>query len=200
MSVQKETQHSILVVSGSEAFEAIVRSSLPAGCFLSLEVRKSAAAGRRYFLERFYDIVVINLSSTDPDGIGLAIDAAEGSASVLAVAPRDRYEDILERLTDSGILVLPQPFPKGRMNQVLRFLIAGQNKAGELRRKIASAEEKTEELRLVSKAKFLLVEHRHMTEDAAHRLIGKEAMDHGISRRRAVSSMAAFMEGVTASA
>jgi response regulator NasT len=41
-----------------------------------------------------------------------------------------------------------------------------------------------EELRLVSKAKILLVEKKQMTEDEAHRFIGKQAMNRGISRRK----------------
>ena len=52
----------------------------------------------------------------------------------------------------------------------------------ELEKKNRVLEEKLEEMRLVSKAKFLLVERDHMTEDDAHRLIGKMAMDNGISR------------------
>ena len=41
-----------------------------------------------------------------------------------------------------------------------------------------------EEIRIVSKAKILLVEKKKMTEDEAHRYIGKMAMDHGVSRKR----------------
>ncbi|MBQ9443602.1 MAG: ANTAR domain-containing protein, partial [Lachnospiraceae bacterium] len=51
-------------------------------------------------------------------------------------------------------------------------------------RKRQAAEEKIEELRIVSKAKILLVEKKKMTEDEAHRYIGKQAMDRGVSRRR----------------
>ena len=35
---------------------------------------------------------------------------------------------------------------------------------------------------MVSRAKLLLVEKKHMTEDEAHRYIGKLAMDGGVSR------------------
>ena len=53
-----------------------------------------------------------------------------------------------------------------------------------LEQKVQNAEEKVQEIRLIDKAKFLLVEQRHMTEDEAHRYIGKNAMDHGVSRKR----------------
>nr|MCR5545759.1 ANTAR domain-containing protein [Lachnospiraceae bacterium] len=45
--------------------------------------------------------------------------------------------------------------------------------------------EKVEEVRIVSKAKLLLMEERKMSEDDAHRFIGKTAMNNGISRRKA---------------
>ena len=46
-----------------------------------------------------------------------------------------------------------------------------------------------EELRIVSRAKLLLMEKRHMTEDEAHRLIGKQAMDKGLTRRQAAEKI-----------
>ena len=66
----------------------------------------------------------------------------------------------------------------------MRFLSAQQAKLKEAEEKILAAEEKVQEIRLVDKAKFLLIEHRHLSEDEAHRLIGKQAMNHGVSRKR----------------
>lgn len=51
----------------------------------------------------------------------------------------------------------------------------------------ADAREKTEEIRQVDRAKFTLIENRHMSEDEAHRYIGKLAMNNGVSRRRAAA-------------
>ena len=53
-----------------------------------------------------------------------------------------------------------------------------------MEKKRLSLEEKMEELRVVSKAKILLVERKHMSEDEAHRYIGKCAMNRGVSRRK----------------
>ncbi|MBQ5375528.1 MAG: ANTAR domain-containing protein, partial [Lachnospiraceae bacterium] len=39
-----------------------------------------------------------------------------------------------------------------------------------------------EELKTVSRAKILLMEKKHMTEEEAHRYIGKQAMNNGVSR------------------
>ena len=46
-----------------------------------------------------------------------------------------------------------------------------------------SVEEKMEEIRLVNRAKWLLIEQLKMTESDAHRYIEKQAMDRCVSRR-----------------
>ena len=63
-----------------------------------------------------------------------------------------------------------------------------------LETKTLSVEEKMEEIRLVSRAKLLLVEKKNMTEDEAHRYIGKEAMDHGVSRKKIAEALLKELE------
>ena len=49
--------------------------------------------------------------------------------------------------------------------------------------KTASIEEKMEEIRLVNRAKWLLIEQLRMTESEAHRYIEKQAMDRCVTKR-----------------
>lgn len=185
MSRVEQIQHSILTVSGEEKFFPLIRRSLQGECVLSAEYRTGAAAARRCILERYYSIIVINGPLPDETGVELAIDTVrECSASVLLVVPDGIYEDTLDRVTDYGILVLAKPFPLPRISHAVRFLTAQQTRLKEAERKVLAAEEKVQEIRLVDKAKFLLIERNHMTEDEAHRYIGKQAMDHGVSRKR----------------
>ncbi len=183
MSIHDISCHSILIVSASEQFDAIVKRSLKG--FTTINFVKSGSLARRSVMEKEYDIIVVNSPLPDETGIDLALDTAEKSrASILLVVPKEIYEDVLERVTDLGVLVLPKPFPKGRVDKAVRFLAAIQKKSLKLEKKVLSIEEKMEELRLVSRAKILLVEKKHMSEDEAHRYIGKAAMDNGVSRKR----------------
>ena len=183
MSIHDISCHSILIVSASEQFDAIVKRSLKG--FTTINFVKSGSLARRSVMEKEYDIIVVNSPLPDETGIDLALDTAENSrASILLVVPKEIYEDVLERVTDLGVLVLPKPFPKGRVDKAVRFLAAIQKKSLKLEKKVLSIEEKMEELRLVSRAKILLVEKKHMSEDEAHRYIGKAAMDNGVSRKR----------------
>ena len=185
-----DIQHSILIVSGSEAFEDAVKKQLPAGRFMTVDVRKSAASARRYLLERFYDMIVINAPMPDENGMGFAMDAAgQSRASILIALPRELYEDMAGRASDNGILVLPKPFPLSQLSLDLRYMMGVQKKVKALEAEITQAEEKAEEQRIVSRAKLILIEKKGMTEADAHHLILKEAMDNGISRRRAAEKI-----------
>ena len=186
MPKRDDIQHSVLVVSASESFNEIVKKSLPPGDILSTDFQKSSILARRRILERYYDLVLINAPLQDETGLEVAFDVAEQSrASVLLVVPKDVFEEVAEQVADIGVLAIAKPFTLRRMDKAIRFLLATQNKMHALEKKIQKAEEKLEELKIVNQAKFLLIEKKHMTEDEAHRYIGKQAMDGGISRGRA---------------
>ena len=58
-----------------------------------------------------------------------------------------------------------------------------QARLRKLEQKNILLEEKMKELKIVGKAKGILIEKKGMTEKEAHRYIGKMAMDNGVSRK-----------------
>ena len=183
MPKKDDMQHSFLVVSASRQFNMVVSRSLKE--YLMVDYRKSAAMARHNILERYYDHVVINSPLPDESGEQLAVDIAQTcNASVLLVVPSSDYENILESVTDFGVMVVSRPVSATVLDKAIRFLIATQNRIHSIEKQLKTAHEKMEEMRIINTAKFLLIENEHMTEDEAHRHIGKEAMNHGISRRR----------------
>ena len=175
--------NSILIVSANEQFTAIVKRSLTG--FITIDVKKSIAAARRSVLEKTYDLVVVNTPLSDETGEEFAIDISERfNSSILLVTPEGIYDEVLEKVTDYGILAISKPTTSGRINVAIRFLIAGQNRIRQMEKKSLTVEEKMEEIRIVSKAKILLVQKKKMSEDEAHRFIGKQAMNNGVSRKK----------------
>ena len=175
---------SILIVSDSPRFDAVVKKSLKG--FITIDARKSCALARRCILERDYDIVVIRSPLSDERGEELALDiAGRSSASVLIVAPQDYFEDVAEMVTDSGIFVIAEASFIAFIDKAIRYLVAIQNRIYRFKYQAARALENAEEIRVVSKAKLYLIEKKGMSEDEAHRIIGKTAMNNGISRRQA---------------
>ena len=88
MPGRTDMRHSILIVSASEQFDAVVRKSLKG--YIMVDSGKSVAAARRSVLERYYDLVVINFPMPDEAGEQFALDITEQyRASVLLVVPAE---------------------------------------------------------------------------------------------------------------
>lgn len=178
-----DIQHSILIVSAKEKFKDDIKRSL--NNYMTLELAASGALARRMSLERFYDLVIINIPLPDETGEELALDIAQScDASVLLAVPGENYIDVLEHVTDQGILAVSKPVSSEILDKAVRYLMAIEDRIRKLQRKNEKLEEKLEETRLVSKAKLLLIEKKHMNEEEAHRFIGRNAMNLGLSRKR----------------
>ena len=184
MPRKDERQNSILIISSSDKFCALVKRRLHG--FITIDIKKSGAMARRSLPEREYDIVVIDAPLSDELGDHLALDVLEKSdASVLIVAPSEFYEGASEAMVSQGILAIPKPLRENDLSKAISFLTAVREKIDRYKAKNSLLEEKMEELRLISRVKITLVEKKHMTEDEAHKYIGKFAMDNGLSRKRA---------------
>ena len=152
--------YSVLVVSASAKFNESVRGLLPERFYWPVTVLTDAAGARRELLENSCDLVVINTPLPDEFGTRLAQDICQHSAAgVLLLVKAEHFPDIDGRLTPQGVLV------RG------------------LEKKNATIEEKMEEIRLVNRAKWLLIGELNMTEQEAHRYIEKQAMDRCVTKR-----------------
>ncbi len=180
----RERVYSVLLVSAAEKFNSSLSSLLPETDFWPVRIVKNAGAARRELLERSYDLVLINTPLPDDFGTKLAIDAAEeNSNETLLFVKNDLYNEIYDKVIDFGVLVLPKPLSGQMVSQSLRLMCASRERLRRMEKKAASIEEKMEEIRLVNRAKWLLIDKRGMTEEEAHRYIVKQAMDRCITRR-----------------
>lgn len=185
MPGNEDIRHSLLIVSGSEQFAMTVRNALPSGKIRLVDCKSSAAAARRSVLEKSYGIVIISAPLPDESGLELALDiAGSGNAGVLIAAPPEVYDSILERGAEQAVLALSRPVQRFTMQTAVRYLIAVQDRMVRLRQETDRALEKAQEIRRIDRAKFILMEKKHLTEDAAHRYIGKLAMDNAVTRLR----------------
>ena len=193
MSKEKDISHSILIISSSEQFEVQVKKFLVG--FRTIEVRKTEVLARQAVLEQSYDLVALRLPLPDGMGLDLAMDIAENStSSVMVMVPRELYEEVANELSSYGILVLPFSEESFQLEKTISYMKARQDIIYRLSQKIQKAEEKTEEVRIVSKAKLMLMEEKAMSEDEAHRFIGRMAMNHGISRKKAAEEIMEELE------
>ena len=178
-------QQTALVVSNSEKFNVLVKRVLSDLRFSAVEIRKSAASARSELLARSYNIIIVYSPLPDELGVDFVMDVkAKYSSGVVLVMPNEIYDDVTDHVIDHGVATVHKPVSRITLSRRIRLMSAMQNEMFETHKKIESVKEKMEEIRIVSKAKCLLIEKRGMTEDEAHRYIGKQAMDNGVSRRK----------------
>ena len=184
MAESRQRQHDILIVSSYENFSDSVTRALSDGRYRDIDVRKSASSARRALLEKSYDAALINMPLSDEPGVDLAIDMVTTyPTGVIIVASSEISEDVAEKVTDDGIMVLAKPVSARIVKRAVRLLCALLDKRKKSEKKILTLEEKMEEIRIVNRAKWKLINEQGMSEDDAHRHIGKLAMDRCVSKR-----------------
>ncbi|MBE6908651.1 MAG: ANTAR domain-containing protein [Ruminococcaceae bacterium] len=182
--VFQERTYAVLIVSVSAKFDEAVRALLPPTDYWPVVTARSAGEARRRMLEETFDLVLIQTPLRDEFGSRLAADICESSgAGVLLLVKKELYDDVYAKVMEQGVMVLPVPASAQTVAQTLRILCAARERLRRMEEKQASVEEKIEEIRLVNRAKWLLIEQLQMTETDAHRYIEKQSMDLRISRR-----------------
>jgi Response regulator with putative antiterminator output domain len=184
MKERTDSRYSVLIVSSSEQFNITVKKVLPDRRFDVIEIRKSASSARRELLVREYDIVVVNAPLQDGMGTEFVMDVVEKqSAGVILAVPNEVYAGVNEHLIEYGVMTLPKPVKLVELERMIRLLIALNDRLRKTQKKLKSLNEKMEELKIVSRAKIVLVE-RGMSEADAHEYIIREAMNKGLTKRQ----------------
>ncbi len=176
--------YSVLLVSGAEKFNTAVQPLLPEREFSPVVIAPDVSSARRRLLERKFDLLIINAPLPDEFGTKLALDVCETTQSgVLLLVKAESYPDITARVAPSGVLTLQKPTSPALFTSTLRLLCATRERLRRMEQKTATLEEKMEEIRLINRAKWILIDQLKMTENEAHKFIERQAMDRCVTRR-----------------
>lgn len=185
-----ERSYRILVVSSAQKTMDALLGVLREEHRYRFSVATDGAQARRRLLEEPADIVLINTPLTDEFGTGLALDISEQNAvGVLLLVKTEHCPEVNGKVSPYGILTVSRPTNAAILRQTLTLLCATRERLRRMEQKTASIEEKMEEIRLVNRAKWLLIEQLRMTEPEAHRFIEKTAMDRCVTRREIAATI-----------
>ena len=178
------TEHcySVLLVSSSAKFNSSLLGLLPENRYYPITVATDEGSARRNLLENQF--AIINTPLTDEFGTRLALDICNSTGTgVLLLVKAEHFPDINGRVSPYGVLVISKPTSSLIITQSLQLLCGTRERLRRMEQKTASIEEKMEEIRIVNRAKWLLIEELKMSEKEAHRYIEKQAMDRCVTRR-----------------
>lgn len=175
--------HSVLIVSASERDTESIRGLLLESGFARTSIAADAATAKeRYGLEQ-HDIVIISAPVQGASGVRLACEVTKlGYAGVLLLVKNEQYEEASRRVGQEGVMLLPKPLSRTLFLQSLRLLAAMRERMRGIEDRARTLETKMNELKMVERAKWVLVEYLKMSEAEAHRYIEKQAMDRRTTR------------------
>lgn len=180
----KERVYSILIVSATDSFTSAFADLLPEARYSPVDTVTSVSVAKRVLAEKTFDFVIINAPLPDDAGTRFAIDTCTTKQSaVLLLVKNDIHAGIHDRVAEYGVFTLPKPISKVTMTHALNWLESARERLRQFEKKSISIEDKMAEIRLVNKAKWLLISELHMSEPDAHRYVEKQAMDRCVSRR-----------------
>lgn len=180
----KKSAYSILIVSTTDSFTSAFTDLFPKSKHSSTHTVNSISAAKQMIAEKSFDFVIINSPLPDDSGVHFAIDICTTEHTiVLILMKEDLYKIMRDKLVPYGIFTLPKPIPRATLFQAFHCMESARERLRYLEEKSLSMEEKLLELRLVNRAKWILIHKQQMQEPEAHRYIEKQAMDCCLSKK-----------------
>ena len=188
--MQKKHYATLLLITASRDTAAHFARMLPADRFAP-EYNVCSALEAAYVLgEAVYDVVVIDDSILRQTGPELAATAASnGSTGVLLLAEPERFESVSAYAENHGFMALRTPVDPSLLKQSLGMMATVADRLHKMEAEAASLKAQMDEMRVVNRAKLILVQQFKMTEKDAHRFIEKNAMDRCVKRRAIAESI-----------
>ena len=179
-----EHAYSVLIVSAAEKFNTSAKELFPDCRYTKVNVEKSVSAAKRAIVEREYDMIAVNSPLPDEDGVRFAIDmCAEKNTVVLLLVRDEFYSSVFDKVSPYGVYTLPKPTSRQVLSQALDWMASTRERLRRFEKKTLLLEDKMQEIRVINRAKWILIEQLKMPEADAHRYIEKQAMDRCISKK-----------------
>lgn len=176
--------YATLIVSHSSKIVSLLSRVLPPKRYFPVVTVPDAAKAREQLAQAHFDIAIVNDPLPDISGEELAQQMCENSGvGVLLLVRSEDFSAVNQRVSPHGVLTLPKPTSETMIAQSLLLLCGTRERLRKLEQRAVSMEEKMVEIRIVNRAKCLLIEQLRMTEEEAHRYIEKQAMDRCVTKR-----------------
>lgn len=180
-----ERRYKLLLVSSGDKFIREAEALLQ-GDQYQTEQSVSASDARCKLLENAYDIVIVNAPLSDESGSRLCIDASQNNGTIAALfSANESFAEDYAKSSVHGVFVIQKPTSKVLMSQALSLMICARERLRTAEKKADKAQNRLDAIRIVNKAKWLLIENEGMNEEEAHKYVEKAAMDAGIAKKLA---------------
>lgn len=185
-----KTQRSVLIVTSNEKTASFIMQLLDPALYNPVLIAKSGNEASRMLISSTFDIVIINAPLSDQLGYELALNIYEKSVSgIMLMVKNEMFDEVCDRVEDYGILTVAKPLSKQLFYQALRLIVATREKLKLLEKENIRLQVQIQEIRIINRAKWTLIEYLKMSEAQAHRYIEKQAMDMRMTKKAVAESI-----------
>lgn len=130
-----------------------------------------------------FDLVIINSPLEGKTGVDFATYAAEKYTAGILLAIQNKYANLVaQKVEPYGVLVVGKPIVKAFFNQAVKFAEVTRQRVLTLKEENIHLHIKLEEMKLINRAKCVLIQYLSMSEMQAHKYIEKQSMDMRLSK------------------
>ena len=181
----------VLVVSGSEKATENITSLIEPMRFDDVKYAKNGNEARMILSSVEFDLIIINSPLEDDFGYDLAIDITKinDHAVIIMLVKNELAEELGEKLNSYGILIVAKPVSRQFFAQTMNIAAATFCKIKLIRNEADKLQTKINEIKIVDRAKLILMQYIGMPEKQAHKYIEKQAMDLRITKREVAENI-----------
>ena len=173
-----------LIVSYTEKSTAFFTETLTSFSCSKIASVTSCSQARQLLLEQDFDLVVINAPLRDESGEKFARHiAVKGVSQVVLVVKSEYYDEVSGAVEDCGVITVAKPLNRHLFWSALKIAKAAGNRIRAMQAENDKLSQKIEDIRIVNRAKCVLIACQNISENEAHKLIEKRAMDTRTTRR-----------------
>jgi len=186
---------SALIVSYSEKTANSIAQILEEASVKPITTLSNAAEARRALIDNDFDLCIVNAPLPDESGEGFARHVAEkGICEVILLVKAELYDEVASRVEDYGIVTISKPVNRILLWNAIKMTMAIHNKVKAMHNENRKLVQKIEDIRIIDRAKCLLISRLSLSEPEAHRYIEKQAMDMRITRRQVAEGILKIYE------
>jgi len=173
-----------LIVSNTDKQMAAFTAMLKAASIHNVTVVPSCGEARRLILECDFDLVLINSPLIDETGENLAQHViSKGASQVILAVKSEHFEAIAAACENDGVLTISKPVNKTLFWSALMLAKSAWNRIRKIQTENARLKQTIDDIRVIDRAKWILVSRLKLSEEEAHRLIEKQAMNTRSTKR-----------------
>ncbi len=167
-----------LLISHSKQSADLLSELLRAENYTQIAASDNSKSAKELVLNDEFDLICINAPLYEENGIELSRYFAKTTRScVVIIVPQKNAGEINDVLTEHGVLVIAKPINKHLFHHFLQFTECFKMRMFRVEEENQKLRHMVEDMKIINRAKVLLVSCLNMSEEQAHRYLEKQAMD-----------------------